>query len=88
MAERSLLDELDEAEWCRCGKTHEECAEDGGCKWTRAEDRAATAIRLLESALHLRMHGERAPGGTETWDRWDRDAEAFLRSRQGSETAP
>lgn len=26
---------------------------------------ADTARRLLEAALHLRMHGENAPGGTE-----------------------
>jgi hypothetical protein len=39
------------------------------------------AVRLLEEALHLRMHGERAPGGNETWREWDRKTEAFLRSR-------
>lgn len=81
-----LFAELDDAEWCRCGKTHAECAEDGGCKWTRADDERARAIRLIERALHLRMNGERAPGGTETWAQWDRDAETFLRARQGSET--
>ena len=37
------------------------------------------AIRLLEAALHLRMNGERAPGGSETWQDWDRRAETFLR---------
>ena len=41
----------------------------------------ATAITLLEAALHLRMNGERAPGGEETWAGWTREAEAFLRSR-------
>jgi hypothetical protein len=43
------------------------------------------ARRLLEEALHLRMNGERAPGGNETWREWDRRAEMFLRamSHQG-----
>lgn len=40
--------------------------------------REATA--LVEYALHLRMHGENAPGGTETWAQFDRKAEEFLRS--------
>jgi hypothetical protein len=39
----------------------------------------AEAVRLLEYALHLRMHGERAPGGNETWREFDVRAEAFLR---------
>jgi hypothetical protein len=39
----------------------------------------STARQLLEEALHLRMHGERAPGGNETWAEWDRKAEAYLR---------
>lgn len=38
------------------------------------------ATRLLEYALRLRQHGERAPGGDETWDEFDRVAEAFLRT--------
>jgi Tfp pilus assembly protein PilV len=50
----------------------------------RAELATATAeleraIVLLGYAFHLRQHGERAPGGNETWNRFDRDAEAFLR---------
>lgn len=36
--------------------------------------------RLLEQALFLRMNGERALGGNETWREWERDAETFLRS--------
>ena len=40
----------------------------------------ALARALLEEALHLRMNGERAPGGSETWREWDTKAEAFLRS--------
>jgi hypothetical protein len=39
-----------------------------------------TACRLLEDAMHLRKHGERAPGGTETWAEFDSRAEAFLRA--------
>ena len=39
-----------------------------------------SAVRLLEYALHLRQHGERAPSGTETWAEFDRRAEAFLRA--------
>lgn len=46
-----------------------------------ALDSEATAARLLEYALHLRMRGERASGGNETWAQFDRDAEAFLRAR-------
>ena len=42
-----------------------------------------TAVRLLEQALHLRMNGERAPGGDETWRDWERDAEEFLRGFRG-----
>lgn len=38
------------------------------------------AVRLLKYALHLRMHGECAPGGDETWAQFDREAEAYLRS--------
>lgn len=38
------------------------------------------AIKLLRYALHLRINGERAPGGDETWAQWDHDAETFLRS--------
>jgi hypothetical protein len=45
----------------------------------RAE-RYASAKGLLEYALHLRMHGERAPGGKETWAEFDRRTEAFLRA--------
>jgi hypothetical protein len=50
--------------------------------------RRQTAIRLLEEAFHLRMNGERAPGGNETWQDWDRRAETFLRdisATKGSE---
>lgn len=43
----------------------------------------AEAVRLLGYALHLRMYGERAPGGDETWARFDRDCEAYLRARIG-----
>lgn len=36
------------------------------------------AVELLERVLHLRMNGERAPGGNETWAPVDRAIEAFL----------
>lgn len=39
-----------------------------------------TAVRLVEYAIHLRLYGERAPGGSETWQEFDRRAEKFLRS--------
>lgn len=39
------------------------------------------ARALLEEALHLRMHGERAPGGNETWADWDLRAEGWLRGQ-------
>jgi hypothetical protein len=38
------------------------------------------AVDLVKYALHLRMHGERAPGGDETWGEFDRRAEEFLRN--------
>jgi hypothetical protein len=41
----------------------------------------AAAVKLLDYALHLRMHRENAPGGTETWAQFDRDVEAFLRAQ-------
>ena len=40
----------------------------------------ADATRLLKYALHLRTHGERAPGGNETWALFDRECEHFLRN--------
>jgi hypothetical protein len=45
---------------------------------------------LVEEALHLRMHGERAPGGTETWPEWDRKAGAAVRGEEppGEEAGP
>lgn len=42
------------------------------------------AIELLEYALHLRMHGENAPGGNETWAEFDCRCEDFLRRRHGA----
>ncbi len=39
----------------------------------------AEAKRLLEYALHLRMYGEGAEGGNESWHEFDRDCESFLR---------
>ena len=43
------------------------------------EDRRALK-KLAEYALHLRMYGEHAPGGNETWQRWDSMAENTLRN--------
>lgn len=43
-----------------------------------AERRLVDMRRLVETALHLRQHGEYAPGGTENWRQWDRDAETAL----------
>jgi hypothetical protein len=43
-------------------------------------ERDSEARRLLEYALHLRMHGERAPGGNETWAEFDQRCEAYLRA--------
>jgi hypothetical protein len=34
----------------------------------------------VEYALQLRMYGERAPGGDETWAKWDSMAETTLRA--------
>lgn len=40
----------------------------------------APLTRVAEEALFLCQHGERAPGGTETWGKWTVKAEALLRS--------
>jgi hypothetical protein len=45
------------------------------------------AIKLVEYALHLRQHGERAPGGNETWREFDQRAEACLRGLSPSDGA-
>ncbi len=37
------------------------------------------AIALLNYALYLRQYGEHAPGGGETWAKFDRRCEEFLR---------
>lgn len=49
---------------------------------------AKEATRLLNLALHLRMHGENAPGGTETWRQFDRECEHFLRWGVGGLDVP
>lgn len=43
------------------------------------------AIELIRYALHLRQYGECAPGGTETWDQFDRDADRFMRRTMGAQ---
>lgn len=42
--------------------------------------RLTTPRGLVEYALHLRMNGERAPGGDETWRAWEGAAERYLRN--------
>jgi hypothetical protein len=42
-------------------------------------DKLEEAVKLLEYGLHLRMNGENAPGGSETWNEWDTRTEEFLR---------
>lgn len=54
----------------------------------RLAEREAEAAELLEYALNLRVCGERAPGGTETWREFDRRTEAFLRRRSGGTAVP
>lgn len=63
----------DEARCPHCGRPD---APVGGALMTEESE----AVRLLKYAFHLRQHGERAPGGNETWAQFDRDAEAYLRS--------
>jgi hypothetical protein len=38
-----------------------------------------SARKLLETALHLRMFGENAPGGAENWADWQTNVERYLR---------
>jgi hypothetical protein len=52
------------------------------------EPPADRARQLLEEALHLGMHGERAPGGNETWAEWHRKNEAYLRSLMPGDGGP
>lgn len=44
---------------------------------------AERATALLRYAYHLRVNGENAPGGNETWAQFDADAEWFLRGLDG-----
>jgi hypothetical protein len=63
-----------------CG--HGDCAASGmpGGAAGPESGRLAEAVRLLGEVLHLQMHGERAPGGNETWADLDLRLETFLRS--------
>lgn len=45
----SLLDELDAAD-CWCGRTEEDCADNGGCRWSRARAAEREAARKLSEA--------------------------------------
>ena len=57
--------------------------------YTQADlEAAVSAVRaerdslkeVAEYALHLRMYGERAPGGDETWGKWESMVESRLRA--------
>lgn len=42
--------------------------------------------KLTEEALHLRMYGERAPGGNENWHDWDTKTDRALRAMLDQQT--
>lgn len=44
--------------------------------------------KLAEEALHLRQHGEHAPGDSENWRDWERKAERALRAMLEQQTEP
>jgi hypothetical protein len=44
----------------------------------QAEARRDAADALLDTALNIRMYGERAPGGNENWRDWEQAASALL----------
>ena len=67
-----------------CGQT----AADNLERAFEAEQRAERAGKLLERVLMLRMHGEDAPGGTDTWYQLDGDVETYLRSVLDSKGEP
>lgn len=52
----------------------------------RLRDSQQQATKLLDYAYILRAHGERAPGGNETWREFDRRLEAFLQATLDKET--
>lgn len=72
---------------CTCGTPgldyegpQADCAVHGAIRaFDEASRRLTAAIALLRLAHHIRMYGEYAPGGTENWGDWDREAEQFLR---------
>jgi len=60
MPEIDLMAELDGCMECWCGKTHEECEEDGGCRWTReAGDLKAELGEARSEAAMIRDHANR-----------------------------
>jgi hypothetical protein len=54
------------------------------CRWARSlylnPNEPFKALELVAYAMHLRMYGERAPGGRENWKDWDIVAEDYLRA--------
>ena len=46
------------------------------------------AVKLVEEAHFLRLHGEWPPGGTENWHDWDTRADRFLQARLARLTKP
>lgn len=46
----------------------------------RAEVERDRLARLVDEALAIRRYGQRAPGGTENWGDWDRQADAERRA--------
>lgn len=60
MPEIDLLAELDGCMECWCGKSWEECEEDGGCRWTReVGDLKAELGEARSEAAMVRDHARR-----------------------------
>jgi len=50
VAEIDILAELDEMD-CWCGKPHEECADNGGCRWSRQVEYQGNKIGRLRQQV-------------------------------------
>lgn len=54
------------------------------CRWAKNlydyPNDSLKAQDLVKYAHHLRMYGERAPGGNENWSDWEVVAEDYLRA--------